>query len=224
MLSYSFFITKKMRATSAPPRFRGTLPILYIFLARSGKTIQEVDLVSINADGAVVPAGQDDAQSAAPGVKIVFSGSDGKPQTLYYFRTDISDDGLKKSGFLKFAGELGKGDSFIKSASYLPHDDSFSKIREFLLDRSQALVQDDSGIPDTLLQAGRVAAAPVRPVSGPDRRVSGPVPEGAQRPLPQVQRAAARFRRGLPLAAQRVRTSSLPRRSGNGKPRGGDVI
>jgi hypothetical protein len=80
-------------------------------------------------------------------VKIVFSGSDGKAQTLYYFRTDISDDGLKKSGFLKFAGELGKGDSFIKSASYLPHYDSFSKIREFLLDRSQALVQDDSGIP-----------------------------------------------------------------------------
>ncbi len=77
----------------------------------------------------------------------MFSGSDGKPQTLYYFRTDISDDGLKKSGFLKFAGNLGKGDSFIKSASYLPHADSFSKIREFLLSQSQALVQDDSGIP-----------------------------------------------------------------------------
>ena len=64
----------------------------------------------------------------------MFSGSDGKPQTLYYFRTDISDDGLKKSGFLKFAGNLGKGDSFIKSASYLPHADSFSKIRDFLLE------------------------------------------------------------------------------------------
>ena len=53
--------------------------------------------------------------ATAPGAKIVFSGSDGKPQTLYYFRTDISDDGLKKSGFLKFAGSLGKGDSFIAS-------------------------------------------------------------------------------------------------------------
>ena len=147
VLSYSFFITKKMRSNLTATTFRGTLPILYIFLARSGKTIQEVHLVSINADGAVVPAGQDDAQSAAPGVKIVFSGSDGKTQTLYYFRTDISDDGLKKSGFLTFVGELGKGDSFIKSASYLPHYDSFSKIREFLLDRSQALVQDDFGIP-----------------------------------------------------------------------------
>ena len=147
VLSYSFFITKKMRSSLTATTYRGTLPILYIFLARSGKTIKEVNLVSINADGALVPASQDDAQSTAPGVKIVFSGSDGKPQTLYYFRTDISNDGLKKSGFLKFAEQLGKGDSFIKSASYLPHYDSFSRIREFLLDRSQALVQDDSGIP-----------------------------------------------------------------------------
>jgi hypothetical protein len=147
VLSYSFFITKKMRSSLTATTFRGTLPILYIFLARSGKTIKEVNLVSINADGALVPAGQDDTQSTAPGVKIVFSGSDDKPQTLYYFRTDISNDGLKKSGFLKFAEQLGKGDSFIKSASYLPHYDSFSRIREFLLDRSQALIQDDSGIP-----------------------------------------------------------------------------
>jgi hypothetical protein len=146
VLSYSFFITKKMRSSLAANTFRGTLPILYIFLARSGKTIQEVGHVAINADGTVVPAAQE-AQSNAPGVKIVFSGSDGRSQTLYYFRTDISDDGLKKSGFLKFCEQLGKGDSFIKSASYLPHSDNFSKIRELLLSQSQALVQDDSGIP-----------------------------------------------------------------------------
>jgi hypothetical protein len=147
VLSYSFFITKKMRSNLTASTFRGTLPILYIFLARSGKTIQDVSLVAINADGAVVPSSQDGAQNTAPGVKIVFSGSDGRPQTLYYFRTDISDHGLKSSGFLKFCEQLGKGDSFIKSASYLPHSDSFSKIREFLLSQSQALVQDDSGVP-----------------------------------------------------------------------------
>src|SRR5262245_32815368 len=101
VLSYSFFITKKMRANLTASTFRGTLPILYIFLARSGKTLHEVQLVAINADGGIVPAA-DDAQSTAPGVKIVFSGKDGKQQTLYYFRTDIADDGLKKSGFIKF--------------------------------------------------------------------------------------------------------------------------
>ena len=147
VLNYSFFITKKMRSNLSATTFRGTLPILYIFLARSGKTIQDVSLVAINPDGTLVPAAEDGGQATAPGVKIVFSGSDGKPQTLYYFRTDISDDGVKKSGFLKWAEGLGKVDSFIKSASYLPHSDNFSKIREFLLNQSQSLVQDDSGIP-----------------------------------------------------------------------------
>jgi hypothetical protein len=147
VLSYSFFITKKMRSTFGTNTYRGALPIIYVFLARSGKTIKEVSLVAINEDGTIVPAASEAASTTAPGAKIVFSGGDGKPQTLYYFRTDISDDGLKKSGFLKFAGSLGKGDSFIKSASYLPHADSFSKIRDFLLSQSQSIVQDDSGIP-----------------------------------------------------------------------------
>jgi hypothetical protein len=147
VLSYSFFITKKMRSNLTATTFRGTLPILYIFLARAGKTIHEVNLVSIDPDGSVTATSQEGAQSTAPGVKIVFSTGDGPRQTLYYFRADISDHGLKSSGFLKFCEQLGKGDSFLKSASYLPHSDSFSKIREFLLGYSQALVQDDSGIP-----------------------------------------------------------------------------
>ena len=127
----------------------------------------------------------------------MFSGSDGKPQTLYYFRTDISDDGLKKSGFLKFASSLGKGDSFIKSASYLPHADSFSKIRDFLLSQSQSIVQDDSGIPLRFFKPEEWRLRPFGRLSRPDRRVPGPVSEGAQRPLPQGQRAAHRFRGGL---------------------------
>jgi hypothetical protein len=39
------------------------------------------------------------------------------------------------------------GDSLVKSASYLMHSDSFSTVREFLLTRSQVLLQDDSGVP-----------------------------------------------------------------------------
>lgn len=167
VLNYSFFITKKMRSNLTATTFRGTLPILYIFLARAGKNIHEVSLVSINADGTLVPASEGGAQSTAPGAKIVFSGSDGKRQTLYYFRTDISDHGLKSSGFLKFCEGLGKGDSFLKSASYLPHADSFSKIREFLLGYSQALVQDDSGVPLRFFKADEWRLRPFGRYLGP---------------------------------------------------------
>lgn len=143
-LNYSFFITRQMRAGLGAQRFTGVVPILYMFLARAGKTIHEVTLVGIDKEGAVVAGGTHDA---APGVKIVFSGSDGKMQTLYYVQTDLSDGGLKRSGFLKFCEQLGGADGFIKSASYLLHADSFSAMRDFLLARTSTLVQDDSGIP-----------------------------------------------------------------------------
>ena len=85
-------------------------------------------------------------RDAAQGAKIVFSGGEGTPQqTLYYVQTDVSDHGLKKTGFLKFCEELGAADGFIKSASYLLHSNGFSVMRNFLLDRTVALVQDDLG-------------------------------------------------------------------------------
>ncbi len=144
VFSFSFFITKKMRVELATGRMTGTLPVLYVFLARAGKTITAVDFVDLAEDGSV-STGVDVAK--AKGVKISFTGTGGQAQTLYYFSTDISDTGVAKSGFLQFCASLGKGSSFIKSASYLMHIDAFSKVRSFLLDNSTQILQDDSGIP-----------------------------------------------------------------------------
>src|SRR5262245_11571594 len=149
-LNYSFFITRDMQSRLHGSRLNGVLPVLYLFLARSGKTIHEVTLLAVDKEGAVVAAGTRDT---IPGVKIVFSGRDGRMQTLYYFRTDLSDQGLNRSGFLKFCERLGISDAFIKSASYLLHSDSFGRLRGFLLERTRALVQDDSGIPVRYLKA-----------------------------------------------------------------------
>jgi len=72
----------------------------------------------------------------------------GSAQTLYYFTTDISDGGIKASpGFLKFCQRLGTGASFLKSPSYLLFENGFATIRNFILDHSNMIVQDDSGIP-----------------------------------------------------------------------------
>jgi hypothetical protein len=147
VLSYSFFITKKMKHELRGGRLGGTLPILYVFLARAGKTISDVSLVTLDDEGAVHPDDEKAARGDAKGAKITFAGSDGKAQTLYYFSTDLSDGGVKSSGFLKFCDGLGRGDSLLKSASYLLHSDNFSKVRAFVLDHSSAVVEDDSGIP-----------------------------------------------------------------------------
>jgi hypothetical protein len=146
ILSYSFFITKNMKTQLAASRLNGTLPVIYVFLARAGKTITDISLVSISAEGEVVPAAQ--GPQSAQGAKIEFNGGPGTDkQTLYYFRTDLSDGGVKNSGFLKFCEKLGRADAFVKSASYLMHSDGFSRVREFLLQQSEHLAQDDSGVP-----------------------------------------------------------------------------
>jgi hypothetical protein len=136
-----------MRADLSVGRVNGTLPILYVFLARSGKTVREVTRVRLDEQGALQPDVDGARSSAARGVKIVFSGSDDEPRTLYYFSTNLADDGVKNSKFLQFLETLAPGDGLVKSASYLLHSGGFSKVRDFLLANCAAMVQDDSGIP-----------------------------------------------------------------------------
>jgi hypothetical protein len=147
ILSFSFFITKKMKVDLHEGQVNGTMPLLYVFLARSGKTIKNVSTVALDDKGTAYFANDNPAASATRGVRIVFAGSDGVEKTLYYFSTDLSDSGVKTSGFLKFCSTLAPGGSFIKSASYLLHSGSFSTVRNFILANSATIIQDDSGIP-----------------------------------------------------------------------------
>jgi hypothetical protein len=147
-LRLSFFITQHMRSQLQGGDLAGTLPILYVYIARSGKTIREVTAINLDRDGNIHPSASGaEARGMVPGAKIVMSTGDGPLQTLYYFRTDVSDSGVKASGFLKFAATLGNGHGLLKSASYLMHSGNFSQVRNFVLEHAQSVVQDDSGIP-----------------------------------------------------------------------------
>ena len=127
VLQTHYFITKDMRAELTRPNLGGTVPILYVFLARLNCTILDTTYVT----------------SPAPGVKITFT-RDGGPQTLYYFKTDLSGG---KSPFLKWCAAQGPGNSLLKAASYLMHTGGFTGVRDFLLQNSRVIIQDDSGIP-----------------------------------------------------------------------------
>jgi len=152
ILNISFFITRHMREQLHDgSQLTGTLPILYVFLARAGKEIKDVTLIQLESDGSTKPfdrslRGRASGKTGS-GVKIDFSDADGTPHTLYYFSTDLSDPGVKTTGFLPFCEKLAPGDAFLKSASYLMHGHGFDTIREFLVANSRTIVQDDSGIP-----------------------------------------------------------------------------
>ncbi len=144
-LDWSFFITKHMKSDLAKSRLSGTLPILYIFLARTNCHIESVIPVYLDADGNFT----DQTKKTTPGIRIVFStGGTMATQTLYYFTTDLSDWGIKQGpGFLKFCEQQGRGVSLLKAASYLMHRNSFDTVRAFILHNSDLIVQDESGIP-----------------------------------------------------------------------------
>jgi len=147
ILSFSFFITKQMKTDLHAGQINGTLPVLYVFLARSGMTIRSVTPVALDDRGAAYFANENPGPNAVRGVRIIFAGSDGVEKTLYYFSTDLSNSGVRSSGFLKFCSTLAPGNSLLKSASYLLHSGNFTTVRNYILANSATIIQDDSGIP-----------------------------------------------------------------------------
>lgn len=143
ILSYSFFITADMKNDLNATQLSGTLPVMMVFLARSGCQVTGVELVKLSDTGDVTQG-----KSKTPGVKITFRGTTGRTQTLYYFTTDLSNWGIKSNpGFMAFCQKQGQGNGFTKAASYLMHMSEFSTVRDFLLTGTRNLIQDDSGIP-----------------------------------------------------------------------------
>jgi hypothetical protein len=167
ILSFSFFITKNMKVDLHAGQISGTLPVLYVFLARSGKTIKSVTSVAIDDKGSLLTGGENPGPNAARGARILFAGADGVEKTLYYFSTDLSNPGVKASGFLKFCATLAPGNSLLKSASYLLHSGSFTTTRDFILANSATVIQDDSGIPLTYYSPKKWRFFPFGRYAGP---------------------------------------------------------
>ena len=144
-LNTTYFITKDMKVDLHEQNLNGVLPILYAYMARADKSISNVSFGSLNGGGVF----QEAARGGSLGVRIRYTDNrSGDSQTLYYFTTDISDGGIRASpGFLKFCQHLGTGAGFLKSSSYLMFENGFATIRNFILDHSNMIVQDDSGIP-----------------------------------------------------------------------------
>jgi hypothetical protein len=189
ILSFSFFITKDMKTDLRAGQVSGTLPLLYVFLARSGKTIREVSPVALDDKGAAYFANENPGRNAVRGVRIIYAGSDGEAKTLYYFSTDLSNSGVRSSGFLKFCGTLSPGNSLIKSASYLLHSRNFTAVRNFLLANSATIIQDDSGIPLADYDSRKWRFFPFG-------RYAGPI---AKFPGTYQPKYAELFRRGQPM-------------------------
>ena len=126
-----YFITSEMKPQLAQGSFQGVVPVLFTELALTGNIIDVAQMIR--------PFG-------SPGVQIIYHRPGGSSQTLYYFKADLSN-GKECRNFLSWLRDLGSGASYLKAASYLLPLDAFSETRNFLLNTSELILQDDSGIP-----------------------------------------------------------------------------
>jgi hypothetical protein len=145
LLSFSFFKTKDMRQDFQRAQLKGVLPVIFVFMARTGKEIESVEYISLDKEGKVVQR----QQGFIRGAKIDFvDPTSGSRKAIYYFTSDLSDDALKRNpALLRFCEGLGPANSLLKAASYLLHGGNFTTVRNFLLQNSASVLQDDSGIP-----------------------------------------------------------------------------
>ena len=130
----------------------GIYDIILVFLARSGFEIVDAGAIYIDKRSQVVPIYPGLIRKVDPrlvrGVKIRFRRPhEPEVKTLFYFCADLSDPGLAKNPeYLEWLRARSRPVTFLKAASYLPQYKRFSTIRSFILDRSSAILQDDSGL------------------------------------------------------------------------------
>jgi hypothetical protein len=213
LLNINYFISSHMDAEIQETQVKGVLPVLLFMLARSNAQVLDVRYWTMALDGRVreYPALGTTARefpalgttnldmNYTHGIRIVFEAADSKekhPQTLYYLRLNLYNEAFDRNRhFLSFLRGLAPFTTFTKSASYVMFDPKVSAARQFILDQSRYIVQEDSGIPlkyfEPSLWSLRFHGNYVRPISAFSRNY--------QEPLASIYKADKKTKKIKPL-------------------------
>lgn len=172
ILRVNFFRTKGMAKKLGSKSFNGVAGLIFIFLSLNDYTIVDARRVAINSAGTLVQGKTSDhkikwehppASRRIPGIEVTFKKGNGKLQKVRYFMLNVIDNALKNHSphFLPYIKAGGPYATFLKSASYLMHNDKikFTKVRAAVLSSSSFIVQDDSGVPLRYLPSSKWAVS-----------------------------------------------------------------
>ncbi len=146
----SYFITHKMSAELTAENVNGTLPLICIFLVRTGHEIINLKYFHLNDNGTLTPLPPDSLGTHYNDlVKVYFKNSKNNSiQMVSYLKCDLSDEAYQKNVALQnFFTRMSVSTTYLKSASYLLHYNFFSSIRNIILSKSKTVLEDDTGIP-----------------------------------------------------------------------------
>jgi len=144
-----YFMTISMNAELHQNDLNGTLPLLLFYARRQGLMVSKIEYFKLDSMGTEQIA----TQAEALGVTLTLCNPDQThKKIIQYISTDISNGGLQKnSGLQNYIKSINGKCVFLKAASYLLHQTSFSTIRDLILANTKTLLQDDSGVPFNFL-------------------------------------------------------------------------
>lgn len=153
ILARNYFITKHMSEHLRTPRLTGVTPLMLASIGLLDLRVAAIEPFDLAQLPGPHPSANVPAERRAKGMRVTFFRPPaGKPQTLYYLSLNVSNGALRANPeFLPFLTQFAPSMTFIKSASYLLQEKGFTRMRQTLLDVSEVLVQDDTGIPYGLL-------------------------------------------------------------------------
>ena len=152
ILNFSFFKTHNMSIDFNNKELNGTIHLIALFIERTGNSIIDVKPAGVDKEGNIFDyksfKEQRNSGSLNRGVEFDFVGADNILKKVYYFSVNLENSHLNKNpDFVKMVNNREGSTTYVKSASYLMHKDVFSDVRNLILDNSNFVLQDDSGIP-----------------------------------------------------------------------------
>ena len=135
--------------TKVDTKVNGMLPLILWAVSRTNHEVLSLNYKNIDANGVAIDADITKGKPSAVVISVRHKVTK-KIKRISYLSCDISDKGFKSkpNNFTFLSNTIPSNcNSFVKSASYLLHYDSFKQIRDFILNKSKFLVQDDTGIP-----------------------------------------------------------------------------
>lgn len=147
----SYFITRKMNEDFSRKNVNGVIPVFMFFFARSNYIVLDITRTYIDSSGKCVNEILNDSikQRSIKGVRFLIEDHTNQQRKIVeYFKCDLSNEGFKAHPeFNLFLENKPNVNTFVKSASYLMHYNTFKQIREITLNISDAILEDDTGIP-----------------------------------------------------------------------------
>jgi len=145
-----YFVTSHMMNDFAKHQLDGATHLLLFYLARTNHEIAAFNPIFVDKNGNIQKRNDfKKIPNLANGIEIQFrkKGTDVE-KTLYYFPFDLANANLTNHPeFFDFVDNIGRKFGYVKSASYLMHNEGFKVIREFFMNNCVTILQDDTGIP-----------------------------------------------------------------------------